>query len=298
MLASVIIPTYNRADKLVRAINSAINQTYPHKQIIVVDDGSTDNTRDVVKKFPEIKYFYQRNKRQAAARNSGLKLAKGKYVTTLDSDDIWNEGFLTKSIECLKKHDLDFVFSSWTALKDGGYFPSAWEISKAWNQYVNNPQDDWFLLSPAQVRQLFIEICPAPSSSLVIRKDSIVSEWNSDLIIADDWCFILDMVIKKQCRAGFTLQRLWQKSVHSDNIYDGRNRGEIAKELEVHDTRLMRNRHLSKLSFNEKMTLNKRIIKGHIVQALFFARDNFGIRNPQRLWRSNLELKNEIKPVK
>ncbi|MCB1025827.1 MAG: glycosyltransferase family 2 protein, partial [Acidobacteria bacterium] len=91
MLASVIIPTYNRADKIARAIESARGQTFPNKQIIVVDDGSTDNTAEIVAKYPDVKYFYQKNQKQAAARNAGLKFAKGDYIATLDSDDVWNE---------------------------------------------------------------------------------------------------------------------------------------------------------------------------------------------------------------
>ncbi|MEZ5347475.1 MAG: glycosyltransferase family 2 protein [Pyrinomonadaceae bacterium] len=290
MLATVIIPTFNRAEKITRAIESARAQTFPHKQIIVVDDGSTDNTAEIVSKYPDVEYFYQKNQRQAAARNAGLKLAKGDYIATLDSDDVWNKDFLARSIDCLERHDLDFVFSSWTAKKNRVILPSAWEISNMWKPYTKNPSGEWYLLSPEESRELFIKTCPAPSSSLLIRKDSIVSNWNPELIIADDWCFILDMVLKKPCRAAFTLDRLWEKEVHRNNIYDGRNRGEIAKELEIHDTRIMKTRHLSRLSSKEKLVLNRRIIRGYIVRVLFFGRDRLGLRNPGRLFRSKLEV--------
>ena len=289
MLVSVIIPTFNRAAVLVDAIKSALDQSYPHKQIIVVDDGSTDSTKEIVDRFEDVEYIYQDNQRQAAARTAGLKLAKGDLIATLDSDDVWNPDFLKKSVDCLMRHELDFVFSSWTARKDGGILPSAWEISGHWRKYTNCPEGDWFLMSPEESRDLFVRTCPAPSSSLLVRKDSIVSDWNSDLLIADDWCFILDMVIEKHCRAAFTLDRLWTKTIHSENIYDGRNRGEIASELEIRDTRIMKKRHENNLTSGEKRILNKRIGRGHIVRALFFARDKFGLRNPRRLFRSKLE---------
>lgn len=290
MFVSVIIPTYNRADKLARAIESAIGQTFPHKQIIVVDDGSTDNTREIVARYPEVEYIYQKNQRQAAARNTGLKLAKGDFIATLDSDDVWNDDFLARSINCLERHDLDFVFSSWTAKKNGALLPSAWEISNMWKRYTKTHSGDWYIIGPEESRELFIKTCPAPSSSLLIRKESIASNWNSELIIADDWCFILDMVMAKPCRAAFTLERLWSKEVHHQNVYDGRNRGEIAKDLEIHDTRVMKKRHFSKITSQEKMVLNRRIIRGYIVRVLFFGRDKLGLRNPGRLFRSKLEV--------
>jgi glycosyltransferase involved in cell wall biosynthesis len=289
MLASVIIPTHNRAKRVAEAIESVIAQTYPDIQIIVVDDGSTDNTKEIVAAFPEVEYFYQDNQRQAAARTAGLRLAKGKYIATLDSDDIWESSFLTKSIECLEKFELDFVFSSWQERKVGGLQPSAWEISKSWLRYIDYPQGDWYLLTPAMLRELFIKTCPAPSSSLVIRKSSVASDWNPALYIADDWCFVLDMIMAKECRAAFTLERLWTKKIDGKNVYHGRNRGEIAKELEIHDTRLMKRRHLAKLSLTERLVFSRRVLRGYIVRVLFFFRDQLGFRNPHKMLRSRLE---------
>jgi len=87
---SVIIPTYNRAHTIGRAIKSVLNQTYQDFEIIVVDDGSTDNTEEVVKSFRDkrIRYIqHKKNKGAAAARNTGIKSAKGKYIAFQDSDD-------------------------------------------------------------------------------------------------------------------------------------------------------------------------------------------------------------------
>ena len=91
---SVIIPTYNRAHLVGRAIKSVLNQTYRDFEIIVVDDGSTDNTKDIIKEFQKkdkrIKYIpYEKNKGGSAARNTGIKAAKGEYIAFLDSDDEW-----------------------------------------------------------------------------------------------------------------------------------------------------------------------------------------------------------------
>jgi glycosyltransferase involved in cell wall biosynthesis len=100
---SVIIPTYNRANLLPRAIKSVLNQTFQDFELIVVDDGSTDNTRKVVEEFQKgdsrVKYFYKENGGPGSARNFGLKNAKGNFVIFLDSDDMFLPYILEEEIE-------------------------------------------------------------------------------------------------------------------------------------------------------------------------------------------------------
>lgn len=89
---SVVIPTYNRAHLISRAIQSVLDQTYQDFEIIIVDDGSTDNTEEIVKNFeiPKIKYIrHNGNKGASAARNTGIKASKGEYIAFQDSDDEW-----------------------------------------------------------------------------------------------------------------------------------------------------------------------------------------------------------------
>ncbi len=89
-LVSIIIPTYNNANTICRAVDSCINQTYKNIEIIVIDDGSTDNTKDVLSKYNKdvrLKYLYQENQERSAARNHGLDVARGEYIQFLDSDD-------------------------------------------------------------------------------------------------------------------------------------------------------------------------------------------------------------------
>jgi len=90
MKISVIIPTYNRALLLQNAIKSVLNQTHKVDEIIVVDDGSTDNTQEVLKSF-NVKYIYQENQGVSAARNTGILHAQNEWLAFLDSDDIWHE---------------------------------------------------------------------------------------------------------------------------------------------------------------------------------------------------------------
>jgi glycosyltransferase involved in cell wall biosynthesis len=87
---SIIIPTYNRAEIIGKTIESALGQTFQNFEIIVVDDGGTDNTEEVIQAFysPKLSYYKKENAERAAARNFGAARGKGNYVTFLDSDDI------------------------------------------------------------------------------------------------------------------------------------------------------------------------------------------------------------------
>lgn len=102
---SVIIPTYNRAHYITEAIESVLAQTYSHFEIIVIDDGSTDDTREILKKYTDkMKYLYQPNQGVAVARNRGLREARGEYVAFLDSDDCWVAEKLEKQVAYLNEH--------------------------------------------------------------------------------------------------------------------------------------------------------------------------------------------------
>ncbi len=88
---SIIITVYNLATYLEEAIRSVLNQTYQDMEIIVVDDGSTDNTRELVMNFanPKINYIFQKNRGAGAARNTGIRASTGRYIAFLDADDVW-----------------------------------------------------------------------------------------------------------------------------------------------------------------------------------------------------------------
>ncbi|MCC5931183.1 MAG: glycosyltransferase [Cyclobacteriaceae bacterium] len=94
---SIIIPSYNRASFLTNTILSVLNQDFEDFELIIVDDGSTDNTKEVVEKFtdPRIIYHIKKNEERAKARNAGILMASGKYVTFLDSDDLLYKNHLS-----------------------------------------------------------------------------------------------------------------------------------------------------------------------------------------------------------
>lgn len=104
MLISVVIPTYNRAHLLASAIDSILNQTYRNLEIVIVDDGSTDNTRELVRDLtdPRIRYIYQDNRGVAAALNTGWRAARAELIGRLDSDDLWLPTLLAKLVPFLE----------------------------------------------------------------------------------------------------------------------------------------------------------------------------------------------------
>lgn len=110
MKVSVIIPTYNCARYIAEAIDSVLNQTYQDFEIIVVDDGSTDNTKPIVDRYltkytEKIYYIFQKNAGVAVARNTGIARAGGKYIALLDADDLWLPDALETMVKVLESDD-------------------------------------------------------------------------------------------------------------------------------------------------------------------------------------------------
>jgi len=122
---SVVVPTYNRADVLPETIDSVLAQTYKDYEIIIVDDGSTDNTREILEPYlsmDNISYVYQENKKQASARNKGIQNSKGEYIAFLDSDDLWHPRKLEYQVEIFEKHpDIGMVYSNQSIIQDDPY---------------------------------------------------------------------------------------------------------------------------------------------------------------------------------
>lgn len=105
-MVSIIIPTYNCAKYILEAINSVLNQTYQNLEIIIINDGSTDNTQELVQSYinnfnEKIKYIYQENNGHAVARNVGILNSNGEYIAFLDADDIWLPNRLEEGVKIL-----------------------------------------------------------------------------------------------------------------------------------------------------------------------------------------------------
>ncbi|MBT6957817.1 MAG: glycosyltransferase family 2 protein, partial [Opitutae bacterium] len=102
---SVIIPTFNRLGYLPRSLGSVLAQSYDDYELIVVDDGSTDQTVDAIQQdYPSVNLIEQENKGVSAARNAGIRAASGEWIALLDSDDEWLPGKLNSQMNALESH--------------------------------------------------------------------------------------------------------------------------------------------------------------------------------------------------
>lgn len=113
---SVVMPAYNAEKYIDESIVSVIKQTFTDWELIVVDDGSTDTTAKIIKKYADadsrIRYIYQQNKRLGAARNTAIQAAKGEWIAFLDSDDLWLPQKLEKQLEAAKSFETDVTFTN------------------------------------------------------------------------------------------------------------------------------------------------------------------------------------------
>ena len=160
-LVSVIIPTYNRAHTIARALKSVFAQTFSDYEVIVVDDGSTDNTKVIVDEFSNITFIKQENLGVSAARNSGIKASKGKYIALLDSDDEWEAHKLQLQIDYLRKNsEYKWVHTEENWIRNGVRVNKMKKHKKGGgDQFI--PSLDLCLISPSTVlmeKSLFDDI--------------------------------------------------------------------------------------------------------------------------------------------
>lgn len=118
-LVSVIMPSYNTHRYIAEAIDSVLMQDYPNQELIVIDDGSTDGTADLVRSYENrLQLITQQNQGAAVARNAGLAAARGEYIAFIDSDDCWLPGKLSAQVAYLQAHpDIGVVFARWQTWK-------------------------------------------------------------------------------------------------------------------------------------------------------------------------------------
>ena len=136
-LVSVIIPTHNRAQIIGRAVESALAQTYPHLEVVVADDGSSDDTRRIVQSFgPRVTYTQQANAGVSAARNFGMRHARGELIAFLDSDDSWLPWKIEAQVAALNRHpEAGLVWTDMAAVDPADRVVDACYLRKMYSAY-------------------------------------------------------------------------------------------------------------------------------------------------------------------
>lgn len=188
-LVSVIIPAYNSAASLPRAIDSVLAQADQPSEIIVVDDGSTDHTREIVAGYPSaVRYLYQENRGPGAARNAGIQLASGKYVVFLDADDELLPQKMEIQVAYLDSHpEVDVVYSNGILM-----------IIDAFGETLKKSFDSVGMLNkslgtPAKSLPVLVKSNAFPIHAACLRKECAQSVGGFDpnrlLMVFADWDF-------------------------------------------------------------------------------------------------------------
>ena len=146
---SVVIPTYNRAYCLPATIGSLQAQTYPHWEALVVDDGSSDGTAELMRALsaadPRVRYLPQKNAGVSAARNAGLRLADGQWTAFLDSDDAWEPWKLAAQVACFDQlPNVGMVWTEMNAYDADGNLVSSRHLRKMYSAYEHVGTDKMF----------------------------------------------------------------------------------------------------------------------------------------------------------
>ncbi len=135
---SVIIPVYNGEAYLEEAVESINRQNYTPLEIIIVDDGSTDRTAEIIGKYDNVHYIYQSNQGVSSARNKGVAASRGEIIAFLDSDDFWPLNRLTVSVRCFQQNlDIGYVLGRQMMFVEPGCAVPPW-VKAEW---LTEPQD-------------------------------------------------------------------------------------------------------------------------------------------------------------
>ena len=277
-MISIIIPTYNSELYIKEAIDSVINQTYKDKEIIVIDDGSTDNTKKILQPYikkNKIIYIKQKNAGQAAARNTGIKKSKGEFLAFLDSDDIWLKNKLETQIK---------LFNKKTGLVHGGV---EWFSN---NQRIN-------LFRPSLKGKVFDKLIifnPITTSTVIVRKKAL-PPFNESMDFHGTEDYDAWLRISKNWKINCTKEIVTRYRIHPNNIslnLEKRYRNEInvKKQFFPEMKKSLIKNTLWNTNFNtayNALNSNKNLFKKHIKNCIHL--QPFNIKNYKLLGKSWLK---------
>lgn len=183
-MVSVIIPTWNRASFVSEAIQSVLKQTRHDFELIVVDDGSTDNTREVVAKYgSRVRYIYQANQGVSAARNTGIRLAQGEYLAFLDSDDLWQKRKLAVQLEAMQAEpSVKICYTNEIWRRDGKHL----------NQKKKHQKYSGWIFEP------MLPLCLISASSILLAREVFdeVGVFDENLPVCEDYDLWLRLAMR------------------------------------------------------------------------------------------------------
>jgi len=174
-LVSVVIATYNMSRYLPHAVESVLAQSYPHVEVHIVDDGSTDDTPRLVRRWhdhPRVRLHRQRNRGQARAKNAGVRLSRGAFVAFLDADDLWLPDKLAAQMPLFERPEVGVVYSDFERM-DGLGAPLPREPTRLHRGWVSGPLliENFVGFPTAVVRRAYLEHYGAFDENLAMGID-------------------------------------------------------------------------------------------------------------------------------
>ena len=224
MKVSIIVRTYNRGYIIGEALASALAQTYRDFEIIVVDDGSTDDTFELVSGFRSSKIRYIKhdtNRGVSVAGNTGIKAATGDLIAHLDSDDLWRPDMLSSLVGFLSRHsEVDAVFCDVEVIRDAKSAPSIVSSMNAFPKLLamhGSSRSDEFVFSKREMYLCLLEEVPIKPTAVLIRRSILdtVGAYNASWVSGEDWELYLR--ISKAHRFGYLNRRLATMRVRADS---------------------------------------------------------------------------------
>jgi len=225
-LVSVIIPTYNYGQYIADALESILAQTVRDFEVVVVDDGSTDNTREVVARFtdPRVRLLHQENGGTASARNLGRREARGAFIAWLDADDLWKPVFLERMLGVLEgEPELGHCFSNFVRTEHGRVLPGTqFDFVPRLRELPTRPARG----SAARVIDMDPFEALAPSTSLpgwlqasLFRRAALEGRWSSPRITLAEDLFLIVQVYAGGMPVAFLDEVLVEVRRHGKNSY-------------------------------------------------------------------------------
>ena len=215
MKISVILPVYNGEKYIQKAIESVLNQTFTDFELIVVNDGSTDHTLDIINSFDDarITIINQSNQGPGAARNNALKIARGQYVMYLDSDDWYHERALEISYNEITKHDADMTFFQMINYNNGEVYENDWFDLKTFDESFENRAFSR-KETPGSIFDLSVGVCQKIYSREFLNK---IDAKFPEGIFFEDMPFFYYVYLKAE-RVSIIKKHLYYRRKHDESI--------------------------------------------------------------------------------
>lgn len=280
MKVSIIMPAYNAEKVCVRAIGSVLAQNYTDFELLIIDDGSSDDTYKVclehAVKDSRIKLYHQDNQGVSAARNAGLRNAEGEYIAFLDADDYYDENYLQKMMEQIEAVDADFAVCGYNSIINKS-------VSGVWQPDVVLDKEDLYLdlfMKPTGLHTLW---------NKVVRKCLIQAEFKSGLSMGEDLEFICDY-----------LPRISRFAIVQEPIYNyiSDSEGSLTKRIGLIADSIFHD-YAVKKKFVEAVQIDKGLLNdllcGRIISVLMQCKSYGEFINIYKVIAGNKSLVDEVK---